>query len=230
MICNRRRDVWLKLHLLPGRSMLCNDNVPNGTRSNILFGRDVGCNVCGAWLQGTFAFLDDKARRDPLALLRTLTKRDPPLAFLWLGAFITGASTRCLEEARMGWWKVDLSAAAWTGTHMSFIQEVIPKASPNTREISRANECRMIYLAHGPDHAAPPLFPFPPFGSTAIDDTDLDVRRHVGCWAAHALEYSSFSWDCRGGKKVEQERVGAHSTIRAKTGQPPRWNSALRTQ
>lgn len=41
-----------------------------------------------------------------------------------------------LQEARMGWWKVDFGAAAWTGTHASFIQEPVTKASPDAQEIS----------------------------------------------------------------------------------------------
>lgn len=62
----------------------------------------MACNVCGAWLQGSFAFLDSDKARDPHVRLRTFMKRDPDLAFLWLGAFITGAEARCLQEARMG--------------------------------------------------------------------------------------------------------------------------------
>jgi hypothetical protein len=37
-----------------------------------------------------------------------------------------------------------------------------------------------------------------------MEDTDLDVRRHARCSAAHGLGYGGFTWDCRGDKKVEQ--------------------------
>lgn len=76
-----------------------------------------------------------------------------------------------------------------------------------------------MYLAHEPDHAVPPLFPFAPFGSTAMEDTDLDVRRHARCSASHGLKYTCFTWDCQGGKKVEQERSSSLAiAIRAKAG------------
>lgn len=202
-------------------TLSCNARGMKALLNSIFFEPDVACNSCGAWLQGSFAFLDSEKARDPRMLLSTFMERDPGLGFLWLGAFITGAEERCLQEARMGWWKVDISAAAWTGTHASFMQEPITKAPPDAQEIPRADECRLMYLSHEPDHAVPPLFPFAPFGWTAMEDTDLDVRRHARCSAAHGLEYSCFTWDCQGGKKVEQginETLG--TAIRPKAGKP----------
>ncbi|KAI5865634.1 hypothetical protein GGS23DRAFT_436269 [Durotheca rogersii] len=208
-------------------TLSCNSRGVKTLLNSIFFEPGVACNICGAWLQGSFAFLDSDKAKDPYTLLRTFIKRDPDLGFLWFGAFITGAEERCLQEARMGWWKVDISAAAWTGTHVSFIQEVILKA-PSAHDISRADECRLTYLSHEQDHAVPPLFPFAPFGYTAMEDTDLDVRRHVRCSAAHGLEYSGFTWDCQGGKKVEQGRNGALAIhVRLKVGQPPSWSNSV---
>ncbi|KAI1397209.1 hypothetical protein F4819DRAFT_472726 [Hypoxylon fuscum] len=209
-------------------TLSCNSRGVKALLNSIFFEPDIACNVCGAWLQGSFAFLDSDKAKDPDVLLRTFIERDPDLGFLWLGAFITGAEARCLQEARMGWWKVDICAAAWTGTHASFIQELIPKAPLNAREISRADECRMMYLSHEPGHAVPPLFPFAPFGSTAMEDTNLDVRLHARCPAAHGLEYSDFIWDCHGGQKVKQGINDALAiTIRAKAGRPPSWNNSV---
>lgn len=203
-------------------TLSCNARGVKALLSSIFFEPDVACNICGAWLQGSFAFLDSDKAGDPLVLFNTFVERDPGLGFLWLGAFITGAEERCLQEARMGWWKVDISAAAWTGTHVSFIQENVTRSHPGAKEISRADECRLMYLSHEPDHAVPPLFPFAPFGSTAMEDADLDVRRHSLCSASHGLEYSCFTWDCQGGKKVEQGRNESLATpIRAKAGKPP---------
>lgn len=197
-------------------TLSCNAMGVKGLLNSIFFEPDVPCNICGAWLQGSFAFLDSDRAGDSRVLLRTFIERDPGLGFLWLGAFITGAEERCLQEARAGWF-VDISAAAWTDTHASFIQEPITKAPTDAQEISRADECRLLYLSHGPDHA--PLFPFAPFGRTAMEDTELDVRRHARCSAAHGLEYSCFTWDCQDGKKVEQGRNRTQAiAIRAKAG------------
>lgn len=203
-------------------TLSCNARGVKALLNSIFFEPDVPCNICGAWLQGSFAFLDSDKARDPRILLSTFIQRDRGLGFLWLGAFLTGAEERCLQEARAGWWKVDISAAAWTGTHVSFIQEPATKAPPDAQEISRADECRLMYLSHERDHAVPPLFPFAPFGCTAMEDTGLDVGRHARCSAAHGLEYSSFTWDCQSGKKVEQGRNETLPiSIRAKAGKPP---------
>lgn len=200
-------------------TLSCNARGVKALLNSVFFEPDVSCNICGAWLQGSFAFLHSNMKGNSGYLFNTLVERDPGVGFLWLGAFITGAEERCLQEARAGWWKVDISAAAWTDTHASFIQEPATKIPLDAQEISRADECRLVYLSHEADHAVPPLFPFAPFGSTAMEDTDLDVRLHARCSAAHGLEYSSFTWDCQGGNKVEQ---GRNETlvipIRAKAG------------
>lgn len=207
-------------------TLSCNSRGVKAILNSIFFESDVACNICGAWLQGSFAFLDsDKVRTSPGALLRTFINRDPGLGFLWLGAFITGVAARCIQEARGGWWKVDLNAAAWTETHMSFIQEPVPQAPSNASHISRADELRLMYFCHEPHHATPPLFPFAPFGSTAMDDAGLEVRQHTQCSAAHQLEYVGFIWDCQSGVKIKQGGEGTPlritNAIRAKNGQAP---------
>ncbi|KAJ0161173.1 hypothetical protein CTA2_6653 [Colletotrichum tanaceti] len=178
-------------------TLSCHPRGAKALLSSIFFQPDVDCNLCGAWLQGSFAFLDSDAAREPQVRLRTFVRRDPGLAFFWLGAFITGAEARCIQDARAGWWKTDLSSAAWAGAHP------LPSA-----DISRADECRLLYLAHGPTHAVPPLFPFAPFGRTALQDADLDVRPHTQCPALHRLVYAGFAWNCQGGRSVKQGAGG----------------------
>lgn len=185
-------------------TLSCNARGVKSLLSSAFFEQDVDCNIYGAWLQGSLAFLDSEGPRDRLSLLNTLVGRDPGLAFLWAGAFITGAGVKCFQEARMGWWKVDLSAAAWTETLASFVQLPVDKPAPDVTQLSRADECRLMYLAHHPDHATPPLFPMRPFGFTSLEDTSLDVRLHASCGSAHGLEYQSFVWTCEEGEVVEQ--------------------------
>ncbi|KAF8861685.1 hypothetical protein BDZ45DRAFT_586758 [Acephala macrosclerotiorum] len=199
-------------------TLSCNAVGTKALLNSVFFEPDVECNICGAWLQGTFAFLDSDIVKDQHTLLRVLMKRDPSLGFLWLGAFITGAQTRSLQEARQGWWKIDLNAAAWTGTLMSFIQEPVSKLPAGTEEISRADECRLMYLSHDQFYTVPPLFPFAPFGSTAITDTNIDVRQHARCETSHSLEYEGLTWHCRGGKRTAT--TVPRIPLRAKGGQP----------
>lgn len=160
-----------------------------------------------------------RPKRQPQLRLRTFIRRDPGLAHLWLGAFLTGAEARCIQNARAGWWKIDLSAAAWTRTHVSFIQGAAAKPPPAAVDISRADECRLLYLVHASNHASPPLSPFRPFGSTAVEDTGLDVRQHMYCPCLHRLGYGGFTWDFEGGQKVKQvgDDDGLEPLLRVKT-------------
>lgn len=218
---------WEKDHRHLDRllTLSCNARGVKTLLISIFFQPDIVCNVCGAWLEGSFAFLDSDEAKDPSLRLRMFIERDPGLALLWLGAFITGADARCIQDARAGWWKVDLSAAVWTGTHASFIQGPVSKHAPPVANISRADECRLLYLTHGPNHTSPPLFPFAPFGSTAMEDTDLDVRQHVVCPAVQCLGYGGFTWDCEGVERVKQPSHNDVSEILIRSKAPDGWSS-----
>ena len=84
-------------------TLSCNAVGTKALLNSVFFEPGVACNIYGAWLQGTFAFLDSDVVQDQHILLRILMKRDPSLGFLWLGAFIVGAQTRSLQGARQAW-------------------------------------------------------------------------------------------------------------------------------
>lgn len=147
-----------------------------------------------------------------------MIRRDPDIGFLWLGSFITGGNDKALREGRAGWWNIDLGAAAWTGTLMSFIQMPVPQFATDTRSISRADECRLLYLCHDINYTIPPLFPFPPFGSTAIEDTNIDVHEHILCGWDHGLRFSHLTWHCSDGTKVQQGPKVPSMATRLKNG------------
>ncbi|TVY52889.1 hypothetical protein LCER1_G005241 [Lachnellula cervina] len=206
-------------------ALSCN---PVGTKAlltSIFFEPGVECNICGAWLEGTFAFLDSDTMKDQQLLLRVLMKRDPALGFLWLGAFIIGGQARSLGQGRAAWWNIDLNTAAWTGTLMSFIQEPISAIPSEAGEISRADEMRLLYLCHDQPYTGPPLFPWAPFGSTALTDTNLDVRVHAQCNTSHGLEYKTLTWRCRDGKRTTT--AIPHLPYRAKNGNPTNTNISV---
>ncbi|KAF5674972.1 immunoglobulin variable region used by the ITC63B heavy chain [Fusarium heterosporum] len=184
--------------------------------ASVFFEPEVCCNVVGKWLDGSFAFLNRV--KDPHLLLRILIERDPGLGFLWIGSFITGAYHQTLREGRAGWWIIDLEAAAWTNTLVSFIQLPVPRLQHTTQSISRANECRLLFLCHGMSYTIPPLFPFPPFGSSALVDTNLEVHEHSLCGEAHGLRYGYFTWRCTDGLEVEQRFETTFIEPRSKNG------------
>lgn len=126
---------------------------------------------------------------------------------------------KALSEGRAGWWIIDLGAAAWTGTLMSFIQIPVPRLAPETQSISRADECRLLFLCHDINHITPPLFAFEPFGSTSLSDTTLDVHEHASCGKEHGLRYSHLTWRCGDGTKVKQGPGTPTCTFRPKNGQ-----------
>jgi len=199
-------------------TLSCNAVGTKALLNSVFYEPEVECNLCGAWLQGTFAFLDSNIMGDQKALLSVMMKRDPTLGFLWLGAFIIGAQARSFQEARQAWWKIDLHVAAWTGTLMSFIQEPVTSLPLGTEELSRADESRLMYLSHDQYYTVPPLFPFRPFGSTAIRDTNIDVRQHARCDTDHGLEYEGLTWRCRGGQRAAADVP--RLPLRPKYGQP----------
>ncbi|EPE26240.1 hypothetical protein GLAREA_02152 [Glarea lozoyensis ATCC 20868] len=183
-------------------TLSCNARGGDAILGSVFYASDIDCNICGAWLQGSFAFLDSDVVLDPHILLRVLVKRDPDVGFLWLGAFIIGAQAYLLRKAQGASWKIDLSTSAWTGTSMSFIQQPVSVLPTGIQEISRADECRLLYLSHDPSYTTPPLFPFAPFGSTAILDTNIEVREHISCGQPHGLQYKGLAWHCRGSKRT----------------------------
>jgi len=197
-------------------TLSCNAVGTKALLNSVFYEPDVACNICGAWLQGTFSFLNSDIMQDQHILLNVLMKRDPSLGILWLGAFIIGAQTRALQEARRGWWKIDLHVAAWTGTLMSFIQEPV-STLPRIEEISRADEFRLLYLSHEQYYNVAPLFPFPPFGSIALKDTNIEVHQHAQCDTNHRLEYEGLTWRCRGGQHTAT--TVPRLPLRAKYGQ-----------
>ncbi|KAJ4007423.1 hypothetical protein NW766_010108 [Fusarium irregulare] len=198
-------------------TLSCNARATKALLTSVFFEPGVEGNICGMWLRGSFAFLNTIT--NPHLLMRTLIQRDPEIGFLWIGAFITGTSDKAFREGRAGWWKVDLGAAAWTGTLMSFIQEQVPHPPAGATSISRANECRLLFLCHVMDYTIPPLFPFPPFGSTDLDDTNLEVHEHLLCGKDHSLTYAGLTWRSNDGTEIRQGSEVPVVATRPKTGQ-----------
>ncbi|KAH7264848.1 uncharacterized protein BKA55DRAFT_590304 [Fusarium redolens] len=197
-------------------TLSCNAKGTKALLTSVFCEVEVSSNLCGMWLQGSFAVLD--TIKNPHSLLRIMIRRDPDIGFLWLGSFITGGYDKALREGRAGWWNIDLGEAAWTGTIMSFIQMPVPHFAPDTRSISRADEFRLLYLCHDLNYTIPPLFPFPPFGSTAIEDTNIDVHEHIFCGQDHSLRFSHLTWHCSDGTKVQQGPKVPTMATRLKNG------------
>ncbi|OBS25876.1 hypothetical protein FPOA_06410 [Fusarium poae] len=173
---------------------------------SIFYQPGIPANVCGAWLQGTMAVLKSKEVKKLRHLSRIFFDRSPHISFLWLGAIITGAHKDFVQSVHglLGFNRIDLHAAAWTGTVVSFIQEPVHSRHGNSKLISQADECRLMFLSQEPPKDLLPIYPYPPFGETDIKDTDLGVQLHAHCPAKHQLQFVSIAWLCSGGRKEIQ--------------------------
>lgn len=197
--------------LLP---LSCNARGMKSLLYSVLYEPDVPCNLSGAWVQGTLAYLEKK---EPSQIVSALMMRDPAIGCLWVGATLMGVNQKSLEETSKGLWKVDLNVAALTGTVMSFMQESISPLSLGANHISKADECRMRHLCH-PITGFPPVA-FPPFGSTALSDTEAEVRSHVDCRISHALEFKQFTWVTKNANR--QPDCTSAPVLRTKNGIEP---------
>lgn len=190
----RSREVCSASQLDKLMALSCNTRGLTPILLSIFFDREVSCNLASPWLQGTFSALD-RISSDRYLLAQTLASRDPRLGFLWVGAIISGCHTQLLRRSQHDSMEVDILSAAWTNTLQTFIQLPVT-GSVQSGRIERENECRLMYLASKSHQSYPPMSPWKPFGSTALEDTDLDVRLHAHC-QGHGLRYLGWTWDCR---------------------------------
>ncbi|KAL9632747.1 MAG: hypothetical protein Q9204_003663 [Flavoplaca sp. TL-2023a] len=132
-----------------------------------------------------------------------MSKREPALAALWVGAIILGMEKNILRPVRNGLFAVELHAAVWTGTIHSFIN-LSPNAPCVTgnKEISRPDECRLLYLTGSESHQRAPVCPWQPFGTTPLGLADIEVQQHATC-KGHCLQYVSWRWDTENGLSCE---------------------------
>ncbi|KAH7176345.1 hypothetical protein EDB81DRAFT_35938 [Dactylonectria macrodidyma] len=119
--------------------------------------------------------------------------QEPSAHFLWLGALLTGLNKSLLRRARLGSCDIELHSAAWTQTLQSFMQLPLSQ-HPKSSAIQRSDECRLLYLASEEYQSHVPTSPWGPFGETAMNDTEIDVRLHADC-NGHSLGYKSWSWN-----------------------------------
>lgn len=185
-------------------TLSCNTFGMRAVLCGTFFDPETFCNQVSAWLQPAFEVIDPIIRRsDYEMLVAIMSKRQPRIAGLWLGAIITGLEKTLLQYARAGTPPVDVHAAAWTGTVHSFVSLACPTPPDiNTAEISRARECRLLFMANYEDYPRVPICPWQPFGTTMLIDTDIEVKKHATC-AGHRLRYVSWRWEVENGASSE---------------------------
>ncbi|KAG5944166.1 hypothetical protein E4U60_006183 [Claviceps pazoutovae] len=186
--------------------MSCNTNGMMVLLCSSFIDANLPCNVCDAWIQGSFAVLDEPEIRKPDVLRSMLSQRSPsPLGILWLGAILLDMQRYIMTTARQFGYHNDLYSAAWTGTLISFIQQPVADYPPNLEIISRADEARLTFSSQAEFHEEMCFVDFPPFGKIAVRDCILEAQFHTSCSGSHALLYAGFAWDCLGEVRVAQD-------------------------
>lgn len=175
----------------------CNTTGIISLLSSVFVEPDIPCNICGAWLQGAFAVLESEHVQDPHTLTHVCINRCPELGFLWYGSILIGIQHHVMKWALQAAFLIDIHAAAWTNTIVSFVQAPVSKLTQGVDVIRRSDEARLMYLSQTERHAQHPIVPFGPFGTTAIKDCTLEVQLHAHCKGRHGLRYVSWAWDWR---------------------------------
>ncbi len=167
----------------------------------------IECNAVTPWLKGALAAIGTLVQDNPLVVGRMLMDRQPKVVSLWLGATVLGLQQRLLQDVGFGLIPIDLHSSAWSGTVHSFIQQ--PVSDPLVGDgghVSRADQCRLLYLSRSGSHDRAPICQWSPFGGTPVEHCDIEVRNHADC-KDHGLRYQGFTWECVGGN-VTQKPIG----------------------
>lgn len=180
-------------------TLSCNTRGLLSLLSSVFYEPGIPCNVVSPWTQATFAVLDSVEGSHLLGYI--LMNRVPQVSFLWLGGIITGTQKNILREGRYGITSIEPHAASWCGVTQSFIQAPVSQPLITNGALSRSDECRLLYLSQAELNRGWPLVPWMPFGTTVLEDAEIEVRLHTQC-TGHELQYADWYWACRDSKRV----------------------------
>ncbi|EGD94335.1 hypothetical protein TESG_01855 [Trichophyton tonsurans CBS 112818] len=180
-------------------TLSCNTRGLLSLLSSVFYEPGIPCNAVSPWMQATFAVLDSVEESHLLGYI--LMNRVPQVSFLWLGGIITGTQKNILREGRYGVTSIEPHAASWCGVTQSFIQAPVSQPLITNGALSRSDECRLLYLSQAELNRGWPLTPWMPFGTTILEDAEIEVRLHAQC-TGHELQYADWYWACRDSKQV----------------------------
>ncbi|EGC46187.1 conserved hypothetical protein [Histoplasma capsulatum var. duboisii H88] len=178
-------------------TLSCNTRGLHSLLSSVFYEPGIPCNAVSPWLQSTFTVLDSV--EDDHLLAHIMMNRVPQVSFLWLGGIIVGTHKNVLQDGRFGLLPIELHAASWCGVTQSFLQEPVSQPPITNGVLLRSDECRLLYLTQAEQHTRWPVSPWMPFGTTALEDAEIEVRLHAQC-TGHSLQYADWYWACQNDK------------------------------
>lgn len=194
-------------HLDRLMTLSCRDRGVTSMLLSAFYDPLVECNAAAPWIQGSFAAIRLLTRDSPAILGRMLMDRQPNVAPLWVGATILGLQDKILRDAWRGMIPLDLLSAASSETIQSFVQEPVSDPLVVNGNISRADQCRLLFFSQKEFHKRLPMCLWKPIGENPVGDTDLEVQAHAQC-RGHRLWYQAFTWNCLNETTVHQPFTG----------------------
>ena len=182
-------------------ALSCNMKGIRSTLLSVFYNSSIECNAVTPWLQGSMRAIEHFSGSNSYMINRLCMERTPQIAFLWLGSLVLGLQKELLRSAGCGLIMIDLPSAAWTNTLHTFMQQKVSNDIVKDRYVSRADECRLLFLCQSESRPRVPVCQWRPFEATPIEDIDVEVRAHIAC-QGHQLTYEGVSWECNGGRQV----------------------------
>ena len=198
-------------------TLSCGGDVINSTLCGVFWDPQVPSNLASPWLQ---PLMDLKGRKDMqstpghyvevLALI--CARRAPNVAFLSIGAAISGLMPKILEQVKTAQPPLEQHAYAWTGVPQSFMDIAGEGAYYETYSseeyIERSNCWRLRKLPPLVDddlhYRIGPFTPWEPPGRGLLKNSPLRVQIHKNC-ARHALAYIGSTWCFSNGRRFEDD-------------------------
>lgn len=145
---------------------------------SVFFDPAVPCNLVGAHWMGIRQALE-VSENSPQRLGNAIAAQKPRLSILWQGIMWNGIEdvNEVFECVLNPLAITNLLIACWTRTTQSFLQATYHDKADQQNSIPRMREFSTAYFARD---ILKPFTRAPPFGSTRIPNTSLDVRRHLG--------------------------------------------------
>jgi hypothetical protein len=197
-------------HLERLLTMSCNTRSIRPMLLSVFYQPEIECKAVSPWLQGCLSAITTLTSDDSCVFGRMCAERTPTIGCFWLGGTILGLHDKLLQQhVQYGLIPIDIYSASWTGTIQSFIQQPVSEPLVANDEITRADECILLFLSRPHHHTQVPICQWKPFGRTLIQDLDLEVRAHLKC-KGHRLQYRGFEWDSHG--SILESPVSAGAT------------------
>lgn len=165
------------------------------------FDPELPCNAVGAQWMGIRNALELDHRRYDY-LIAAIRRKKPDLAALWLSVISTGQVKQIINFAIKPLPPVNLVVGTWTGIVQSFLQVQYDAFVDPDQTTSRASEFSTAYYVQPERHL--PLCRSPPFGRTLLNNTNLEVREHLG--HHHRPQRASFFWMLTNGQVAEAHK------------------------